>query len=195
MGEDLTAGQKIGYAFLCAGLVLFAGLMSGLTLGLLSLDRVELEVRARAAQRMQRLTGASACACGRGVCAAASRSSSCGNHTGAKTQPLLRVLRRCAAGARALRHAAAEGAGRWSGAGACACALCFPCRALSTPHRALTRLCATARAQLVKHGHRLLVTLLLMNAAAMEARARAAWARAPASPRHGFDSLTLVARP
>ena len=47
LGEDLSASTKIGYSFLCVALVLFAGLMSGLTLGLLSLDRVELEVRAR----------------------------------------------------------------------------------------------------------------------------------------------------
>ena len=46
LGEDLDASTKIGYSFLCVALVLFAGLMSGLTLGLLSLDRVELEARA-----------------------------------------------------------------------------------------------------------------------------------------------------
>jgi len=44
-GHSLPTSQKIGYGFLCAGLVLFSGLMSGLTLGLLSLDRVELEAR------------------------------------------------------------------------------------------------------------------------------------------------------
>ena len=50
-GENLDASTKIGFSFLCVALVLFAGLMSGLTLGLLSLDRVELEVRALAAAR------------------------------------------------------------------------------------------------------------------------------------------------
>ena len=45
LGEDLDTSTKIGYSFLCVALVLFAGLMSGLTLGLLSLDRVELEAR------------------------------------------------------------------------------------------------------------------------------------------------------
>jgi len=51
LGEDLDAPTKIGYSFLCVALVLFAGLMSGLTLGLLSLDRVELEVRGAARAR------------------------------------------------------------------------------------------------------------------------------------------------
>lgn len=43
--STLTASQRAGYSVLCTGLVLFSGLMSGLTLGLLSLDRVDLEVR------------------------------------------------------------------------------------------------------------------------------------------------------
>jgi hypothetical protein len=43
--SELSPSQRVGYSFLCAGLVLFSGLMSGLTLGLLSLDRVDLEVR------------------------------------------------------------------------------------------------------------------------------------------------------
>jgi hypothetical protein len=42
----LPASLRVGYGFLCAGLVVFAGLMSGLTLGLLSLDHVELQARA-----------------------------------------------------------------------------------------------------------------------------------------------------
>jgi hypothetical protein len=45
--EPLSASLKVGYAILCVGLVVFGGLMSGLTLGLLTLDRVELEARAR----------------------------------------------------------------------------------------------------------------------------------------------------
>ena len=57
LGEDLDAPTKIGYSFLCVALVLFAGLMSGLTLGLLSLDRVELEVRGAARARARRLRG------------------------------------------------------------------------------------------------------------------------------------------
>ncbi len=44
-GEALPASLKAGYSVLCAGLVLFGGMMSGLTLGLLSLDRVDLAVR------------------------------------------------------------------------------------------------------------------------------------------------------
>jgi hypothetical protein len=54
MGEDLSSSTKLGYGFLCVALVLFAGLMSGLTLGLLSLDRVELEVRVYACARLLR---------------------------------------------------------------------------------------------------------------------------------------------
>jgi hypothetical protein len=46
-GDQLTGSQRVGYAFLCTGLVLFSGLMSGLTLGLLSLDRVDLEARTK----------------------------------------------------------------------------------------------------------------------------------------------------
>jgi hypothetical protein len=42
----LSPSQVVGYSFLCSALVLFSGLMSGLTLGLLSLDAVDLEVRA-----------------------------------------------------------------------------------------------------------------------------------------------------
>ena len=61
LGEDLDAPTKIGYSFLCVALVLFAGLMSGLTLGLLSLDRVELEVRELRART--RLHGARPRAC------------------------------------------------------------------------------------------------------------------------------------
>lgn len=42
---ELTLEAKIGYS-VCAGiLILFAGAMSGLNLGMFSLDRMELEVR------------------------------------------------------------------------------------------------------------------------------------------------------
>jgi hypothetical protein len=55
LGEELSKEEEVGYAFLCAGLVLFAGLMSGLTLGLLSLDEMDMEVRvwARACVRVR----------------------------------------------------------------------------------------------------------------------------------------------
>jgi hypothetical protein len=43
--EDNTQGQNAIFVISAMGLVLFAGCMSGLTLGLMSLDIVELEVR------------------------------------------------------------------------------------------------------------------------------------------------------
>jgi len=43
--HHLSTSETLGYIFLCVGLVCMSGLMSGLTLGLLSLDHVELEVR------------------------------------------------------------------------------------------------------------------------------------------------------
>ena len=48
-GHDIKPGSEEFWFFLLvgAGLVLFAGLMSGLTLGLMSLDSLDLEVRSR----------------------------------------------------------------------------------------------------------------------------------------------------
>lgn len=48
-GHDIKPGSEEFWFFLLvgAGLVLFAGLMSGLTLGLMSLDALDLEVRGR----------------------------------------------------------------------------------------------------------------------------------------------------
>lgn len=37
--SSLSTGATVAYAFVCVGLVLFSGVMSGLTLGLLSLDK------------------------------------------------------------------------------------------------------------------------------------------------------------
>lgn len=44
MADATEEGQKVLYLSISAGLVLMAGLMSGLTLGLMSLDQVDLEV-------------------------------------------------------------------------------------------------------------------------------------------------------
>ena len=44
MPNDLTTDEVITYAVVSIILILFAGVMSGLTLGLLSLDRMDLEV-------------------------------------------------------------------------------------------------------------------------------------------------------
>lgn len=44
MGDSPDEAQKIFYSCISIGLVLLAGLMSGLTLGLMSLDSVDLEV-------------------------------------------------------------------------------------------------------------------------------------------------------
>ena len=44
---DVPEGQKVLYLCTSIGLVLMAGLMSGLTLGLMSLDQVDLEVGVR----------------------------------------------------------------------------------------------------------------------------------------------------
>ena len=44
MGDAPAEGQKILYICISVGLVLMGGLMSGLTLGLMSLDQVDLEV-------------------------------------------------------------------------------------------------------------------------------------------------------
>ena len=43
--EHLHPDEVAIYAGMCAFLVLFAGLMSGLTLGLLSIDKMDLEAR------------------------------------------------------------------------------------------------------------------------------------------------------
>lgn len=45
--EVLTPGTRLAYTLISVLLVLTAGLMSGLTLGLMSLDTVELEVLKR----------------------------------------------------------------------------------------------------------------------------------------------------
>lgn len=42
--SSLSTGTTIGYAFICVALVIFSGMMAGLTLGLLSLDKMDLEV-------------------------------------------------------------------------------------------------------------------------------------------------------
>lgn len=44
MGDASAEGQKVLYLCISVFLVLMAGLMSGLTLGLMSLDQVDLEV-------------------------------------------------------------------------------------------------------------------------------------------------------
>ena len=49
MTDAQEEGQKILYLCISVGLVLMGGLMSGLTLGLMSLDQVDLEVLAEAA--------------------------------------------------------------------------------------------------------------------------------------------------
>lgn len=43
----VSPSQSLAYVLLCIFLVLFGGLMSGLTLGLMSLTAVELEARPR----------------------------------------------------------------------------------------------------------------------------------------------------
>ena len=43
-GEDLKSSEKLIYSLVCICLVLIGGVMSGLTLGLMSLDTVDLEV-------------------------------------------------------------------------------------------------------------------------------------------------------
>lgn len=45
--EELTAGQQISYSVQAILLVLLAGLMSGLTVGLASIDRLTLEIEAK----------------------------------------------------------------------------------------------------------------------------------------------------
>lgn len=49
--EPLPAWLRATYAAVCVGLVAMAGLMSGLTLGLMSLDEVDLEVWRASVQR------------------------------------------------------------------------------------------------------------------------------------------------
>jgi metal transporter CNNM len=51
--ESLPAWEWWTYLGISAGLVLMAGMMSGLTLGLMSLDEVDMEVGARAAAPKQ----------------------------------------------------------------------------------------------------------------------------------------------
>ena len=43
--EETTSTEKVIYSIVCICLVLIGGVMSGLTLGLMSLDVVDLEVR------------------------------------------------------------------------------------------------------------------------------------------------------
>lgn len=54
MSHSLPQATAIGYSFLCTGLVLFSGICSGLTLGLLSLDRVDLEVLKRSGSDLEK---------------------------------------------------------------------------------------------------------------------------------------------
>lgn len=160
MGEDLSPSTKLGYAFLCVALVLFAGLMSGLTLGLLSLDRVELEVRGREAAvacAMERAAAASVWqARQRGLSGAAPR--------------VLQVLLRSGTSEQKRQAATVIPVRRPRRAG-----LQRPCRGRCTRRAVAFGFDAACATQLVKKGHQLLVTLLLMNAAAMEVRR----ARAP----------------
>lgn len=44
-GEHLTEGQKVLFICVSFGLVIMAGLMSGLTIGLMAMDEIEMEVR------------------------------------------------------------------------------------------------------------------------------------------------------
>ena len=46
--EDLTTTKIIEYASMALGLTLFGGLMSGLTVGLASIDRLALEIDSKA---------------------------------------------------------------------------------------------------------------------------------------------------
>ena len=43
-GDGLSSSEKLIYSLVCIALVLIGGVMSGLTLGLMSLDTVDLEV-------------------------------------------------------------------------------------------------------------------------------------------------------
>jgi metal transporter CNNM len=45
--QPLTPAENLIYALLCVALILMSGIMSGLTLGLMSLDSVEIEVLIR----------------------------------------------------------------------------------------------------------------------------------------------------
>lgn len=45
-GDELKSSDKLIYSIVCICLVLIGGVMSGLTLGLMSLDTVDLEVGA-----------------------------------------------------------------------------------------------------------------------------------------------------
>lgn len=58
MPTGLSSSEKVGYAILCAGLVAFSGICSGLTLGLLSLDHVDLEVLRRSGTPTQKIQAA-----------------------------------------------------------------------------------------------------------------------------------------
>ena len=48
--EETNSTEKVIYSIVCICLVLIGGVMSGLTLGLMSLDTVDLEVRCFTAQ-------------------------------------------------------------------------------------------------------------------------------------------------
>ena len=55
MADAQAEGQKVLYLCISLGLVLMAGLMSGLTLGLMSLDQVDLEVCKHATSELLQL--------------------------------------------------------------------------------------------------------------------------------------------
>lgn len=52
-GHELTPDQRLLFIGISIGLTVLAGLMSGLTLGLMSLDQVELEVLKRSGSRRE----------------------------------------------------------------------------------------------------------------------------------------------
>lgn len=52
-GRELTPQQRLLFIGISVGLTVLAGLMSGLTLGLMSLDQVELEVLKRSGSRRE----------------------------------------------------------------------------------------------------------------------------------------------
>eukprot|EP00887_Chlorella_sp_A99_P005745 scaffold1.g5745.t1 len=53
-GEELTPGQTSAYVAICVLLVVFSGIMAGLTLGLLSLDKIDIEVVKRSGTDKER---------------------------------------------------------------------------------------------------------------------------------------------
>lgn len=63
-GSSLSTGGTIGYAFICVGLVIFAGMMAGLTLGLLSIDKSEAAAAPPPRRRTRLLLAVSSAAVG-----------------------------------------------------------------------------------------------------------------------------------